>query len=139
MSKNIVSMPSQSNALEVAKKMLERKISSILLTDETDKIVGIITERDLLREICSKNLSGQGVDAISVMSTPLLTIDKNSSIEDAAKLMVEYRVRHITVEDKENKELVGVITTSDLALYLRKHIPKNYGVTPMLFEALYCE
>ena len=51
--------------------------------------------------------------------------------------MVEYRVRHIAVEDKENKELVGVITT--LALYLRKHIPKNYGVTPMLFEALYCE
>ena len=95
MSKNIVSMPSQSNALEVAKKMLERKISSILLTDETDKIVGIITERDLLREICSKNLSGQGVDAISVMSTPLLTIDKNSSIEDTGKLMVEYRVRHI--------------------------------------------
>ena len=96
MSKNIVSMPSQSNALEVAKKMLERKISSILLTDETDKIVGIITERDLLKEICSKNLSCQGVDAISVMSTPLLTIDKNSSIEDAAKLMVEYRVRHIS-------------------------------------------
>ena len=55
------------------------------------------------------------------------------------KLMVEYRVRHIVVEDKENKELVGVITTSDLALYLRKHIAKNYGVTPMLFEALYCE
>ena len=49
MSINIVSMSSQSNALEVAKKMLERKISSILLTDETDKIVGIITERDLLR------------------------------------------------------------------------------------------
>jgi len=62
------------------------------------------------------------------MSTPLLTIDKNLSIEVAAKLMAEYRVRHIAVEDKENKELVGVITTSDLALYLRKHIPKNYGV-----------
>ena len=55
--------------------------------------MGIITERDLLREICSKNLFGQEIDAISVMSTPLLTIDKNSSIEKAAKLMVEYRVR----------------------------------------------
>jgi len=53
--------------------------------------------------------------------------------------MVEYRVRHIAVEDKENKELVGVITTSDLALYLRKQIPKNYEVAPTLFEALYCE
>ena len=88
-------MSFQSNALEVAKKMIERLISSILLTDETDKIVGIITERDLLREICSKNVSGQGIDAISVMSTPLLTIDKNSSIEDASKLMVKYRTMMI--------------------------------------------
>jgi CBS domain-containing protein len=132
-------MSSESNALEVAKTMLKHKISSILLTDETNKIVGIITERDLLREICGKNLSTQGVTASSVMSTPLLTIDKNLSIEDAAKLMVEYKVRHVAVEDKENNELVGVITTSDLALYIRKHIPKNYEVVPTLFEALYCE
>ena len=61
MSKNIVSMPSQSNALEVAKKMLERKISSILLTDETDKIVGIITERDLLGRYAVKTFLVRGL------------------------------------------------------------------------------
>jgi CBS domain-containing protein len=119
--------------------MVERKISSIMLTDKSNKIVGIITERDLLREICGKGLSAQGVLVSSVMSTPLLTIDKNLSIEDAARLMVEFRVRHIAVKDKENNELIGVITTSDLALYIRKHIPKNYEVAPSLFEALYCE
>jgi CBS domain-containing protein len=139
MSKNIVSVSSEIDALEAAKIMLERKISSVLLTDETDKIVGIITEKDLLREICGKNLLAQGVPARSVMSTPLLTIDMNSSIEDAAKLMTEFKVRHVAVEDKENNELIGVITTSDLALYIRKHIPKNHEVTPALFEALYCE
>jgi CBS domain-containing protein len=139
MSKNIVSMSSQSNALEVAKKMLERKISSILLTDETNKIVGIITERDLLREVCGKNVSAQAVVASSIMSKPLMTIDKNSSIEDAAKLMVENRVRHIAVEDVKNNKLIGVIATSDLASFLRKHAPKYYEVAPTLFEALYCE
>jgi CBS domain-containing protein len=139
MSKNIVSVSSESDALEAAKIMLERKTSSVLLTDETDKIVGIITEKDLLREICGKNLPAQGIPARSVMSTPLLTIDMNSSIKDAAKLMTEFKVRHVAVEDKENNELIGVITTSDLALYIRKHIPKNQKVTPTLFEALYCE
>ncbi len=139
MCKNIVSASSESNALEVAKIMIERKISSVLLTDEANKIVGIITEKDLLREICGKNLSAQGVPARSVMSTPLLTIDMNSSIEDAAKLMTEFKVRHIAVEDKENNELIGVITTSDLALYIRKHIPKIHEAAPSLFEALYCE
>lgn len=139
MSKNIVTMPSKSNALEVIKTMIERKISSIMLTDKSNKIVGIITERDLLREICGKGLSAQGVPISSVMSTPLLTIDKNLSIEDAGRLMVEFKVRHIAVKDKENNELIGVITTSDLALYIRKHVPKNYEVAPSLFEALYCE
>lgn len=139
MNRNIASISSKSNALEVAKIMLERKISSVLLTDEADKIVGIITERDLIREICGKDLSAQGIPARSVMSTPLLTIDMNSPIEDAAKLMTEYKVRHVAVEDKENNELIGVITTSDLALYIRKNIPKNHEVTPALFEALYCE
>jgi CBS domain-containing protein len=139
MSKNIVTMPSKSNALEVIKTMVERKISSIMLTDKSNKIVGIITERDLLREVCGKGLSAQEVPAASVMSTPLLTIDKNLSIEDAARLMVEFKVRHIAVKDKENNELIGVITTSDLALYIRKQIPKNYEIAHSLFEALYCE
>lgn len=118
MSKNIVTMPSKSNALEAIKTMVERKISSIMLTDKSNKIVGIITERDLLREVCGKGLSAQRVPVSSVMSTPLLTIDKNLSIEDAARLMVEFKVRHIAVKDKENNELIGVITTSDLALYI---------------------
>jgi CBS domain-containing protein len=139
MSRNVVTMSSESNALEVAKMMLERKISSILLTDETNKIVGIVTERDLLREVCGKNVSAQAVVASSVMSKPLMTIDKNSSIEDAAKLMAENRVRHIAVEDVKNYKLIGVISTIDLASYLRKHVPKYYEVAPTLFEALYCE
>jgi CBS domain-containing protein len=139
MSKNIVSMSSQTNALEAAKTMLNRKISSILLTDETRKTVGIITEKDLLREICSKNLLAQSVAAGSVMSTPLLTIDKNLSMEDAAKLMVEFKVRHIAVEDKENGNIIGVITSSDLAFYVKNLIPDNYTMAPALFEALYCE
>jgi CBS domain-containing protein len=139
MSKNIVSMSSQTNALEAAKTMLNRKISSILLTDETRKTVGIITEKDLLREICSKNLLAQSVATGSVMSTPLLTIDKNLSMEDAAKLMVEFRVRHVAVEDKENGNIIGVITSSDLAFYVKNLIPDNYAMAPALFEALYSE
>jgi CBS domain-containing protein len=139
MSKNIVTIPAESTALEVAKLMVKRKIGSVMLTDESNKIVGIITERDLLREICGKNISANEVDARSMMSAPLLKIDKNLSIENAAKLMVEFRVRHVAVENKEDSELIGVITTSDLALYIKRHLQKNYNVPTSLFEALYCE
>jgi predicted transcriptional regulator len=73
------------------------------------------------------------------MSAPLLKIDKNLSIEEAAKLMVEFRVRHVAVENKDENELIGIITTSDLALYIKRHVEKNYNVPTSLFEALYCE
>ena len=132
-------MSSQTTALEAAKTMVDRKISSILLTDETSKIVGIITEKDLLREICSKNLLAQSVVAGSVMSIPLLTIDKNLSMEEAAKLMVEFKVKHVAVKDKENGNIIGLITSSDLAFYVKKLIPDNYAMAPALFEALYSE
>jgi CBS domain-containing protein len=139
MSKNIVTMPDESAALDVAKLMVERKISSILLTDESNKIVGIITERDLLREICRNNLSAKQVSAKSMMSAPLLKIDKDLSIDDAARLMVEFRVRHVAVENKKDNELIGVITTSDLTSYIKRHVERNYNVPTSLFEALYCE
>lgn len=52
--------------------------------------------------------------------------------------MVEYKVRHVAVEDKQNNELVEVITAGDLALYLKKNTEK-YQISPILYEALYCE
>jgi CBS domain-containing protein len=132
-------MPAESTAIDVAKLMVKRKISSIMLTDENNKIVGIVTEKDLLREMCGNNFSANHVTARSMMSAPLLKIDKNLSIEEAAKLMVEFRVRHVAVENKDENELIGIITTSDLALYIKRHVEKNYNVPTSLFEALYCE
>lgn len=51
MSKNIATMPADSTALEVAKLMVKRRIGSVMLTDESNKIVGIITERSSQRDM----------------------------------------------------------------------------------------
>lgn len=127
MSKKLIKLNADSSALEVAMMMSEYKVSSVILTDGQDKIVGIITERDLVREICAKDLLSSKTPVISVMSKllPLITIGKNSSIEEAAAMMIKNGVRHLPVvtEDKKNaNEIIGMISTTDIAKHLKKKL-----------------
>ena len=130
MSKKLIKLNADSSALEVAKMMSEYKVSSVILTDGQDKIVGIITERDLVREICAKDLLSSKTPVISVMSKllPLITIGKNSSIEEAAAMMIKNGVRHLPVvaEDKKNpNDIIGMISTTDIAKHLKEKLEGN--------------
>jgi len=127
MSKKLIKISADSSAFEVAKMMSEYRVSSVILTDGQNKTVGIITERDLVREICAKDLLSSKTPIISVMHKllPLITIGKNSSIEDAAALMIKNGVRHLPVvaEDEKNaNHIMGMITTTDIARHLKRKL-----------------
>ena len=127
MSKKLIKLNADRSAFEVAKIMSEYKVSSIILTDGQDKILGIITERDLVREVCAKDLLSSKTPVISVMSKllPLITIGKNSSIEEAAAMMIKNGVRHLPVvaEDKKNpNDIIGMISTTDIAKHLKEKL-----------------
>ncbi|MGB6595250.1 MAG: CBS domain-containing protein, partial [Candidatus Nitrosopolaris sp.] len=55
MSRKLIRINADSSALQVAKKMSENKVSSVFLTNNQDKIEGIVTERDLVRNICAND------------------------------------------------------------------------------------
>ena len=127
MSKKLIKLNADRSAFEVAKMMSEYKVSSVFLTDGQDKIIGIITERDLVREVCAKDLLSSKTPVISVMSKllPLITIGKNSSIEEAAAMMIKNGVRHLPVvtEDKKNpNDIIGMISTTDIAKHLKEKL-----------------
>lgn len=134
MSKKLIKISADSTAFEVAKMMSEYRISSVILTDGQDKIVGIITERDLVREICTRDLLSSKTPIISVMYNllPLITIDKNSSIEEAAALMIKNGVRHLPVvaEDEKNaNHIIGMITTTDIARHLKQRLEASISTS----------
>ena len=89
MSKNVVKVNYGISALEISKILIKRGISSVVIIDNNEKIIGIVTEKDLIKEICAKNHLANTLTAGKVMSSPLITISKNSTINDATKLMVE--------------------------------------------------
>lgn len=134
MSKKLVSVDADSSAQKVAQAMAKRGVSSAILKDG-DRIVGIITERDLARNVCAKDGTASKTPATAIMSTPVQTVSKSAQIEMAAKVMVDAGVRHLAVEDAR-RNIVGMLTTTDLARHLRKKLDVT-GAELEILEALY--
>jgi CBS domain-containing protein len=120
MTERLETISPSDTAQEAATKMRDKKVSSLVVTDVEDKPIGIVTERDLVRQVCTKAINSNDVIVHRIMSSPLATIDANSSVEVAADIMIQNKVRHLLVVD-ENKVL-GIITPSDFTGYLREKL-----------------
>ena len=113
MARNIVTVDKQSTAMEVAAIMDTKNVGSVLVVDKTDgKYVGIVTERDIVREGVAKGLDGSSYLVKGVMSSPLVTIESTKTIFEAGDLMDQKRVRHLAVT--EGSEVVGILSIRDL-------------------------
>jgi predicted transcriptional regulator len=124
MNARMVMHDSKASVLELAKVMVEWGVSSVAITDEENnkKVMGILTERDIVKSI-TKGVPPEGITAGSLMSSSILSIRKDQPIEEAALLMIRNKVRHLLVEDpSSHNEVIGIITTTDLARYLQKRM-----------------
>jgi CBS domain-containing protein len=123
MSKNLVTIEASNSAQEAAKKMADKKISSLIVTDASSKPIGIVTERDLVRKVCVHDSSSKQTPVQEVMSDVLVTADAISQVTVAADIMIQNKVRHLLVikDDDINKPL-GLITSSDFASYLKENL-----------------
>ena len=118
MTKKLETINPSNTAQEAAKKMRDKKVSSLVVTDSEDKPIGIVTERDLARQVCTKDVSSNSIIVHHIMSSPIATIDANSSVEVAANIMIQDKVRHLLVMEEENKKVLGIITSSDFIGYI---------------------
>ncbi|MGW5781190.1 CBS domain-containing protein [Streptomyces sp. NPDC003863] len=96
---------------DVAKLLAEHNISGVPVVDEDDRVLGVVSESDLLahRERTAREL----------MTAPAVTVQAEQSVADAARLMVRRGVERLPVVDEEER-LVGIVTRRDLlCVYLR--------------------
>jgi signal-transduction protein with cAMP-binding, CBS, and nucleotidyltransferase domain len=119
MTMTTVTMNFKNSVLDIAKKMLAENISSIPITDDEGEIIGILTERDMIKIIANEMAPG-GISAMSLMSFPTVKVENKAPIEEAAKIMATKKLRHLIVEDTYSKDVVGIITVADLARYLKQ-------------------
>ena len=129
------------NAQEAAKKMNDKRISSVLVVDgdkQTRDPIGIVTERDLVIRVCAAGTSSKDVGIREIMSSPIVTVEPDATVETAAELMLSNKVRHLLVIDEQTRKPVGIIAPSDLNKYLRGNIDMD-EVNARILEAIKAE
>ncbi|MFI5424381.1 MAG: CBS domain-containing protein [Nitrososphaeraceae archaeon] len=110
-------------AKDAAKKMVDKNVSSLIVIDDDNQTVGIITERDITRGVCIHDVASKDFKIHHLMSSPLATIDPNSSAETAANRMLQNKVRHLIVKDGDRP--VGIITASNFIDYLDEQLTRD--------------
>jgi CBS domain-containing protein len=123
MTQKLETIKSSASAQDAAKRMSDKRISSLVVTDKTDIAIGIVTERDLVRRICVHDASSKHTIVEQIMSSALVTIDADSQIDVAADIMLQNNVRHLLViQDNDTNKPVGIITPSDFVGYLKDNL-----------------
>ena len=81
-----------------------------------DKVVGIMSERDLIRKVVLEGKSVESVKVEEIMTTDLTTVAAQPSLDDCMKLMTDKRVRHLPVMCGDS--LCGIVSIGDVVKYL---------------------
>ena len=129
MTKDPVTIDSGRTVREAAVALDRSGVGCVLVTtkeDDHEKVIGIVTERDLVRRVLTKEGGTSDVSVKNIMSSPLIVVDPNTTVEEAAKVMERSRVRRLPVVDEMG--LAGVVAVSDLAKALAKELEYSDAV-----------
>jgi signal-transduction protein with cAMP-binding, CBS, and nucleotidyltransferase domain len=107
-------------AQEAAIKMKEKNVSSLAVLHEDGSAAGIVTERDFVRRLCTTEKSSSKVKIQEMISSPVKTISPDTSVGEAADIMVRNRIRHLLVIDQDSKP-VGIVSETNIVAYVRRN------------------
>jgi len=119
MQKNVIAIQEDKSALDAAKLISEKDISFLVIVKD-DKPIGVITERDFVRKIAAQDKQASLIPLSEIMSYKFRWVEPSTEIEDAVQKMLNHNIRRLIV--LEDEKLVGVITQTDLADFLRSKL-----------------
>lgn len=96
---------------EALQLMAEKNVGALLVVD-SQKLVGIFSERDYARKVILKGKLSRNTTVREVMTENVITVAPDRSVEDSMMLMTEKHIRHLPVLDKG--ELIGVVSIGDV-------------------------
>lgn len=118
-----VTIDENSPANRVAELMDKDDLGSIIVSNKQGKPLGIITERDLVIRVLIKNVKPDTVKAKDIMTAPLMTIEPDATITEAARRMSRLNIRRLGVIYKD--QIAGLLSSKDIL-----------GVMPELIETI---
>ncbi|MBU4266086.1 MAG: CBS domain-containing protein [Candidatus Altiarchaeales archaeon] len=113
MTRGVITIERDASAAEAMKKMMDRRVTSLLVErGGTLDDYGIITRKDLIDKVVAAGGNPHEVKVREIMSEPLLNINSNIRVENVARLMAKTGIRRFPVLD--NGQVVGLVSNSDI-------------------------
>ena len=111
MTKDLVKVQAGTSVDKAARMMTQCRVGSVLV-EQNDRLIGIVTEPDIVRKVVGESRQPLSVKVESIMSTPVIGIDERRPITEAADLMQQHGTRHLGVMN--NGAIIGVLSVRDL-------------------------
>ena len=119
MEKNVITIEKDKTAQDAAKIINEKDISFLVVMDE-GLPVGVLSESDFVRKIAAEDKKSSDIPISDIMSYKFRSVGPTTTIENAVQKMLNNNIRRLLI--LEDDKLVGVITQTDLASYLRDQL-----------------
>jgi CBS domain-containing protein len=111
---SVLSIDADASVLEAVRLMVEENVGSLLVTED-GRIAGIVTERDYLRRVTLEGRTEEETRVGEIMSSPLVVVSPDTSIDECMAVMTDRRIRHLPVA--EGGEVVGLVSIGDLVKF----------------------
>lgn len=118
MNKKLKSVGPKTSVASAAKTMRQARVGS-LFVKKGKRLVGVVTDTDIVRRAVATGKPLGKLTVEKIMTTPICTIERNQSVDDAQDLMNDLGVRHLGVT--ESGEIIGVISVRDLLLFYKRY------------------
>ena len=108
----VFSVTPATSMAEVSKQLSARRIGSVLVLNEASSVVGIVSERDLVRALAAHGPQALDLEARQIMTRDVVTCDPDDSIDEVMQAMTTGRFRHLPVVQRG--ELLGLVSIGDV-------------------------
>jgi CBS domain-containing protein len=110
----VFEIDADSSVYEAVKRMVDLNVGSLLVMDRGE-VAGIVTERDYLRRAALEGLTDRQTEVREIMSSPLIVVSPDTSVDECMALMTDRRIRHLPVV--EEGRVVAMISIGDLVKF----------------------
>ena len=111
---NVLRIEAGASVYEAVQRMVETNVGSLLVTEDGE-ITGIVTERDYLRRVAVDPGDDKETPVRAIMSSPVVVVTPETSIDECMALMTNRRIRHLPVVDAG--EVAGIVSIGDVVKF----------------------
>jgi len=112
---NVLTIEASETVFDAIKRMVDGNVGALLVTED-GRLTGIVTERDYMRRVALEGRTEKETLVREIMSSPLVYVTPETTVEECMGVMTERRIRHLPVLG-EHRETVGIISIGDVVKF----------------------